>query len=546
MLPLLPRFSSRAFRLTRSCRGQIFANKREVHTSGKSLTWLDTVSTEMSGADARERGNAAAKRGEWLDAVGRYSEAIAADPRDQHAWCNRALAYIKLKQPLLAFGDAAHVLEGWSPRNVKAAVRLGDASEAMQLYDYAESAYTLCLGMSLDDAMRRDIQERVAKTKTSRVRREVEAAEEAKSMQLLQLAHKGGAMDAAAQKRMVQMALASGLAKLPRAYRGGAGGPRHPSAIVSAFGGALSTDWIALRDLGGKGVGVVAARDIPARKLVHGDTPLLAASFQSERADGKLCCHHCTRHVVASAAVRCACDRVYCSAACKEVALTLYHSPLCAMAGGQAVARLEAYAAGGSTASSRFILLMWKMLGAALVQSTVTGQPMVPPADCPPLCHLARLTDLPGPDAAAEDKEGLPMSAMYVIKAWSLTRQLLSQVVRMDPALSIRWICDSVGLLSPNVIGLSDSSESSIVSCGQALMGAGSFFNHSCVPNTHHISNTDEAGSNVYFLTNQPVKAGEELTISYCDVDAPLELRQNTLRGQYGFDCDCSKCKAEA
>lgn len=42
----------------------------------------------------------------------------------------------------------------------------------------------------------------------------------------------------------------------------------------------------------------------------------------------------------------------------------------------------------------------------------------------------------------------------------------------------------------------------------------------------------------------RPIKAGEEITISYVDEDAPLEERQDALL-EYGFVCDCPKCSAE-
>lgn len=489
----------------------------------------------------RERGNAAAKLGDWKMAERAYSDAIVADPKDGLAWSNRALAYLKLGQPLLAYGDAQHAYECWTPRNVKAAARLGMACDAMQLHEQAEQAFSMCLYFPLDAATRRDIEERLAKAKEARIAKVAEDA--ATTMKLHPGAHKSAALDAAGEERMMKGVLASGLAPLPCSYRGGEGGPRHPSAVIEAFGSGFSTDLVALTDMGPKGVGVVATRDIPARALLHVDTPLLATSMQGLRPGGLKDCYHCTRPAPAASAVPCACDRVFCSVACKGAAMALYHAPLCAMGGGTAVARLEERASAGSTASSRYLLMMWKMLGASLVRSKATGRLVESPPDAPPFCHLARRSDWPSPDPGTP----LPMmSAAYVARTWQLMRELVTEPLRMEPGLSIRWVCDSVGLLGANVIGLTGTGWPSIVSCGQALMGAGSFFNHSCVPNCKDVSDSDKAGAGMYFFAERALKKGEELTIAYCDTDVPREHRQQTLDAQYAFECDCPKCRTEA
>jgi len=42
------------------------------------------------------------------------------------------------------------------------------------------------------------------------------------------------------------------------------------------------------------------------------------------------------------------------------------------------------------------------------------------------------------------------------------------------------------------------------------------------------------------------IASGEELTIAYVDVAHPLQQRQELLRSQYHFTCDCPYCVAEA
>ena len=95
-----------------------------------------TTSSSCSSALC-DRGNAAARRGDWKEAVLCYTLAIAGDPGDARAWSNRALAYLQLKDALFAAGDAIHVLEAWTPRQAKAGFRLARAYEAMESYDEA-------------------------------------------------------------------------------------------------------------------------------------------------------------------------------------------------------------------------------------------------------------------------------------------------------------------------------------------------------------------------------------------------------------------------
>ena len=48
------------------------------------------------------------------------------------------------------------------------------------------------------------------------------------------------------------------------------------------------------------------------------------------------------------------------------------------------------------------------------------------------------------------------------------------------------------------------------------------------------------------FATRRPVAAGEMLTIAYVAEKLSRRGRQRALRTQYGFECECSRCVAEA
>ena len=308
------------------------------------------------------------RRGDWKEAVLCYTLAIAGDPGDARAWSNRALAYLQLKDALFAAGDAIHVLEAWTPRQAKAGFRLARAYEAMESYDEAVDMYRRCISFAGGNTRetRRDVADRITACSAAQAARRKENI--TAPVRLAEGAHAGTELDAAAQERVVENAMAQGIATIKGEFRAYAGGPRDPAVVIAAFRPLLSTRLVELRAVEGVGVGVFAIADIPRGTRIHWEQPLLAASMDPAA------CYHCTARGT-RLPCRNACDRRYCSAACEAAAWAAYHAPLCAAAGGKAVARLQTKAAAGSTASARFILLMWKMVGTALAAAAAQASP---------------------------------------------------------------------------------------------------------------------------------------------------------------------------
>ena len=81
------------------------------------------ASASSLGDVVRSHGNAAFAAGKYRDAVSYYSAAIKVEPLDSRAWCERALVYIKMSNPLLALGDTTVVLER-EPGNTLARQRM--------------------------------------------------------------------------------------------------------------------------------------------------------------------------------------------------------------------------------------------------------------------------------------------------------------------------------------------------------------------------------------------------------------------------------------
>ena len=81
---------------------------------------------------------------------------------------------------------------------------------------------------------------------------------------------------------------------------------------------------------------------------------------------------------------------------------------------------------------------------------------------------------------------------------------------------------------------------------GQGVYRVHSVTNHSCDPNAE-VAYTESMDEGIYMLAKRPIKAGDEVTISYVDEveNEPREKRQAYLLRNYRFSCTCSRCESE-
>ncbi|KAN0004671.1 hypothetical protein ACTFIU_001909 [Dictyostelium citrinum] len=77
---------------------------------------------------------------------------------------------------------------------------------------------------------------------------------------------------------------------------------------------------------------------------------------------------------------------------------------------------------------------------------------------------------------------------------------------------------------------------------GVAVSPSSSYFNHSCIPNCTDVRD----GSNMTFKSLYPIKKGEQLTISYIELDQPTQDRRDELKYGYYFDCICPRCSGDS
>ena len=76
-----------------------------------------------------------------------------------------------------------------------------------------------------------------------------------------------------------------------------------------------------------------------------------------------------------------------------------------------------------------------------------------------------------------------------------------------------------------------------------------SLINHSCIPNCIKFSPNQSDMNNWKYVSEiwsiQPIKAGEEITICYCDkIEIPYQSMRSYLLNQHRFLCHCSRCNS--
>ncbi|KAA8529950.1 hypothetical protein F0562_034446 [Nyssa sinensis] len=76
-----------------------------------------------------------------------------------------------------------------------------------------------------------------------------------------------------------------------------------------------------------------------------------------------------------------------------------------------------------------------------------------------------------------------------------------------------------------------------------------SFFNHDCLPNASRFDYVDaaaERNTDIIVRVIHDVPLGREICLSYFPVNQNYSDRQRRLREDYGFTCECDRCKVEA
>ncbi len=94
-----------------------------------------------------------------------------------------------------------------------------------------------------------------------------------------------------------------------------------------------------------------------------------------------------------------------------------------------------------------------------------------------------------------------------------------------------------------NNFGVTDAMARVVAS---AVYPLGALLNHSCAPNCLLRYDFGKSEPIMEIVAAQDIDEGEELTHSYVELVSPLECRRQSLRGIFGFDCQCNMCVGES
>lgn len=72
-----------------------------------------------------------------------------------------------------------------------------------------------------------------------------------------------------------------------------------------------------------------------------------------------------------------------------------------------------------------------------------------------------------------------------------------------------------------------------------------SHLNHTCVPNVDVVTSPNSRPDGIKVFAARDIKAGEELTTTYVNPSHTVLQRQRELRSNWGFTCNCNKCKED-
>nr|XP_004296999.2 PREDICTED: histone-lysine N-methyltransferase ASHR2 [Fragaria vesca subsp. vesca] len=281
------------------------------------------------------------------------------------------------------------------------------------------------------------------------------------------------------------------------------------------------TKELRLTELQGRGRSLVAAQPLKSGQIVLRDSPiLLYSALPLLTPSPPPYCDHCFKtlnpQTPISLCPSCSHHR-FCSPNCLSAALSSSHTPwVC-----QSLAKLRncpsplsAHPADRQV-QARFLIAAYNL--AAVSPSSFQ--------------LLLTLQGEPQDSAEAQFLHSL-------ISTLCPPPQLFS--VELTAALLAKDKLNAFGLMEPpSETGLRSSR-------AYGIYPKASFFNHDCLPNACRFDYVDEGSTEITVRMIHDVPEGREICLSYFPVNEPYSSRQRTLAEDYGFVCQCDRCKVEA
>jgi hypothetical protein len=263
---------------------------------------------------------------------------------------------------------------------------------------------------------------------------------------------------------------------------------------------------IVVKSLPGKGRGVVALEDMPPGSKLLECTPL---AHVLKTADGARCLE-----CLAPSSSQ------HCSSSCAETYVAR---------GGEMLNRvdLSGLQALHEEQGRKFPLLIASLLASLLAEMKYKGR--LPDAWAPLSLCWAELH----PEAASQ------VENEHAILLNSFSAAGLANLPTLELFLPLARYRQLLGAAQLNSFELTllDGARVSAL-----LPGLASCFNHSCEPNVLMACGETSLTT---FVAGEAIAAGDELCISYVDLELDFGERHELLLHKYGFACQCSRCACE-
>ncbi|GLT99006.1 hypothetical protein SLE2022_164760 [Rubroshorea leprosula] len=285
-----------------------------------------------------------------------------------------------------------------------------------------------------------------------------------------------------------------------------------------------------LVEIEGRGRALVASQPLKAGQIVLRDSPIVIYSALPliKHQFSASYCDNCFRMIPlstnATPCTSCSYNHLFCSSNCFTAAIGSSHSPwVC-----QALSHLRECPSLISQplelqVQARFLIAAYNLafVSPSQFQVLVSLQGQGSPSDAPPAQFLHSLISSICPPP--------PLSLSMELSAALLAKDKLNAFGLMEP-FSIR----KDGQRSVRAYGIYPKA---------------SFFNHDCLPNVCRFDYLDSApdhNTDIIVRMIHDVPQGREICLSYFPVNLNYSIRQKRLLEDYGFTCDCDRCKVEA
>uniref|UniRef100_A0A1J3CWG0 Histone-lysine N-methyltransferase ASHR2 n=1 Tax=Noccaea caerulescens TaxID=107243 RepID=A0A1J3CWG0_NOCCA len=290
-------------------------------------------------------------------------------------------------------------------------------------------------------------------------------------------------------------------------------------------GGAKTEALLRVAEIGGRGRSLVAAQSLRGGEVILRESPLLLYSAFPFLSSASPYCDHCFRLLSQSAQKCQSCSLVsYCSSNCFAS-----HTPwLC-----ESLRRIhQSYSAAFADQPSerqvqaRFLLSAYNLAAASPSDFQILLSLQGNGGDGDSTCDSAAAKFLHSLLSAVCPPLPVPISP------------------ELTAALLVKDKVNGFGLMEP----LSDSNEKRSVRA-YGIYPKTSFFNHDCLPNAcrfDYVDSASDGNTDIVIRMIHDVPQGREVCLSYFPVNMNYSSRQKRLAEEYGFKCDCDRCKVES